>query len=260
MVFFFWTGQEFDFSHLLALDSARRFSIDPVHFVVDEPPVDNEHFRRAASLAGVTVERLDPAQLMPAPLAALYRRLRFRAHKADLVRFCLLLERGGIYLDCDTLTCGSLERLAGNFLIRDDRIVHNSIMALEAGHPLLRAMVHALVHEDERTFDSYPAVVHLWTRVVERERAPAVTFLPEREFFPVRWYDWERLFRPDASEIDTDGITVLHHFGYFSRRYTAEMDLTWLREHPCPYSELARSILDEEPAPLTAAGSARGRG
>ncbi|MFF5259932.1 glycosyltransferase [Actinomadura viridis] len=239
-VFFYWSGQEFDFGNYLAVASAARHASGmDVVVVVDERPVDNVHFDRTGRLPGVTVEPLDTRSLLPPELRLLYDRMRFVAHRSDLVRLALLAEHGGIYLDTDTLTCADLGRTPEVLLLDDAKIVHLGCLALPAGHPVLTSTLAALAELPEADLDVYQSIIYRWTRIV-REHSPPVEFGDLRSYFPVHWNDWEVVF---TERLPSDTIRVLHHYGYYSRKYTRVMDEEWIRRNDCLFSDLARPLL-----------------
>lgn len=241
-VYFYWSGQDFDFGNLLAVASAATHHPD-ITAIVDEPPVRNIWYDAMCRLPGVRVERLDLDRLPSVRHADLYRRMRFAAHRADLVRFSLLAAHGGIYLDTDTLTCRPVARRGARLLLRDAKIVHVGVMALPEGDHLAGAMLDRFTTIPDKDLDVYQSIVHHWTAVV-RDSPEPVTFGDLASFFPVHWRDWERIFQPSGFDGDPRRVHVLHHYGYFSRAYTRTMTPQWLDEHPCLFSALARPVVD----------------
>ncbi|MDG4765262.1 glycosyltransferase [Solwaraspora sp. WMMD406] len=242
-VYFYWSGQDFDFGNLLAIASAAVHHPQIV-VIVDETPRRNVWYDAVPELPGVRVERLDLDELPSVAHADLYRRMRFVAHRADLVRFGVLAARGGIYLDTDTLTCRPIASPGSRLLLRDDKIVHIGVIALPAGDSLANAMLDRFTTIPDKDLDVYQSVVYHWTDVV-RNSPEAVTFGGLDDFFPVHWRDWEQIFQPAGFAGDPDRVTVLHHYGYFSRAYTRGMTAHWLDTHPCLFSSLARPLLDQ---------------
>lgn len=243
-VFFYWSGQEFDFGNLLSVASAALHSPDGVVVFVDEKPVGNPHFNRLSRLPEVRVEPVSLTSLMSAAHAELYRRMRFIAHRSDLVRFAVLAKYGGLYLDTDTLTRRSLATVGERLLFDDGEIVHIGMMSFAAGDPLPLRMMDEFLAMAERDLEVYPSIVHRWTRIVRQEQG-SVRSGDIQAFAPVHWRNWESIFVPGGFDGDTEPIHVLHHYGYFSRRYTASMDVSWLEANPCLFSQVALPIVDE---------------
>jgi hypothetical protein len=243
-VYLYWSGPDFDFGNFLAVASAAVHTPDDVTLLVDEQPEHNPSFERLRSIPNVRIEPVLVDDLMSAEHAALYRRMRFVAHRSDLVSFCVLAQRGGIYLDTDTLTRRSLADLPDRLLFDDGKIIHVGAMSFPPGDPLPAAMMADFLLMPEADFDVYQSIVYRWTRLVRSAAAPA-DYGVLSSFFPVHWKEWEGIFQPGGFDGDLDSIHVLHHYGYFSRKYTATMDEAWLAANPCLFSAIARPVLAE---------------
>ncbi|MEW2514689.1 glycosyltransferase [Streptomyces sp. NPDC046870] len=243
-VHFYWSGQEFDFGHFLAVASAAAHAPGRVVVIVDEEPAGNRYFELLRSVPRVEIEPLCLEELMSPAHADLYRRMTFVAHRSDLVSFCVLASRGGLYLDTDTLTRRPLGELPDRLLLEDGKIVQVGVLAFPPGDPLPAAMVEDFLHLPEKDLAVYQSIVYRWTRLVRASTAPD-DFSPHDRFFPVHWKQWETIFRDDDRPELRDDIHILHHYGYFSRAYTRQMDTAWLRSHPCLFSELALPVVEE---------------
>lgn len=243
-VYFYWSGQNFDFSNFLAVASAAIHNEKSNVFVlIDERPRKNIHFDRLSRVPGVHIEQITPGDVMSSKHLSLYYRMHFTAHRADLIRFSMLSRYGGLYLDTDTLTCRSLDNLPTTLLLYDGKIVHIGIMALPRRHPLLERMLQSSLEMPEDDLNVYQSIVYRWTNLV-RETCSDLQFGDLQAFLPVHWKEWECIFVEGGFAGNRDRIHILHHYGYFSRQYTANMDAQWLANHPCLYSALARPILD----------------
>jgi hypothetical protein len=243
-LYMYWSGPAFDFGNFLAVASAALHTPDRVVLLVDEEPVGNHWFSLLASVPRVAVEPVDADRRMSAAHAALYRRMTFVAHRSDLVSFWVLAHGGGFYLDTDTLTRRTLAGLPPRLLFDDGKIVHVGAMSFPPGDPLPAAMVDDLLRMPAEDLDVYQSIVYRWTRFVRQAAAPG-DFGALDSFFPVHWKEWERIFTEPGREDEADAVHVLHHYGWFSRKYTAEMDVAWLRSHPCLFSEIALPVVAE---------------
>jgi hypothetical protein len=127
---FVWLGPGFSFVHLLAVASAVRsggFERVIVHHTdaLDDVPA----FRDAVALERVSTERLMPEALLElagaGELVDTYRSLDSPASRSNLVRIALLHERGGVYLDTDTVTVRSFDALTarGGAFVGEERLV-----------------------------------------------------------------------------------------------------------------------------------------
>jgi hypothetical protein len=136
---FVWLGTGFGFVHLLAVASAAQrggFERVVVHHTdaLDGAPA----FREALSLGRVSAERLMPEALLElagaGALVDTYRALGSPASKSNLLRAALLHERGGVYLDADTVTIRSFDALMtrGGAFVGEERLVFPG----RAGGPL----------------------------------------------------------------------------------------------------------------------------
>jgi mannosyltransferase OCH1-like enzyme len=109
------------------------------------------------------------------------------AQKADILRYEILLQQGGVYLDTDVECCKSIEPLlegATAVIGREDSILlGNSVMAATPGHPWVQGLVDGLaqsVAEHRLTMDQTgPAYL---TRVSEGRSD--VRVLPPATFYP----------------------------------------------------------------------------
>ncbi|MFD8248520.1 glycosyltransferase [Nocardia sp. NPDC059691] len=241
-VFLYWSGQEFDFGNYLAVASAAVHTSGDVVVLVDERPVNNPFFDRLLDISNVEVRPLRLDSLMSGRHAQLYESMQFVAHRSDLVGFAALAEYGGIVLDTDTLTVRDLDDLPDVLLFEDEKIVYLGVVGLPRAHPISVNMLDSLLAMPEKDLGVYQSIVYRWTDVVRAE-APAMT--PLSKVFPLHWREWERIFLPDGYQADTEPIHILHHYGYYSRKYTKEMNEDWLRENPCLFSALALPVLDK---------------
>jgi hypothetical protein len=115
---------------LLAVASAARsggFERVTVHHTdaLDGAPA----FRDAVGLERVRAERLMPEALLEVAgagaLVDTYRALESPASRSNLLRIALLRERGGVYLDTDTITVRSFDTLTarGGAFVGEERLV-----------------------------------------------------------------------------------------------------------------------------------------
>ncbi|MFJ4851710.1 MULTISPECIES: glycosyltransferase [unclassified Streptomyces] len=241
-VYMYWSGQDFDFGNFLAVASAGLHTPDRVVLLVDEVPVDNHWFSLLAKVPRISVEPVDAESRLTPEHAALYRRMTYVAHRSDLISFWALAHGGGLYLDTDTLTTRPLDDLPHRLLLDDGKIVHIGVMGFPPGDPLPAAMVDDLLLMPPQDLDVYQSIVYRWTRLVRQTAEPG-DFADLRSFFPRHWKEWEEIFTRPARAGETDSIRILHHYGWFSRHYTASMDVAWLRSHPCLFSELALPVV-----------------
>ncbi|MFZ5897126.1 MAG: glycosyltransferase [Myxococcota bacterium] len=113
---FVWIGDNFPWLNFAAMASAVHrggFSRVTLHHTDDLEHEPN--FRALAELPRVVRHRLDPAREIDSAygprLVDLYRRLLAPAARSNLLRLAILVNRGGVYLDLDTVTCADLTPL-----------------------------------------------------------------------------------------------------------------------------------------------------
>jgi hypothetical protein len=127
---FVWLGPGFSFVHLLAVASAARsggFERVTVHHT--DALGASPAFRDAMGLDTVRAERLMPEALLElagaGALVDTYRALESPASRSNLLRIALLSQRGGVYLDTDTITVRRFDALtaAGGAFVGEERLV-----------------------------------------------------------------------------------------------------------------------------------------
>lgn len=241
-VYMYWSGQKFDFGNFLAVASAALHTSDRVVLLVDEIPVDNHWFSLLGKVPHVSVEPVNAEGRLSTEHASLYQRMTYVAHRSDLISFWVLAHGGGLYLDTDTLTTRPLDDLPSRLLLDDGKIVHMGVMGFPPGDPLPATMTDDLLLMPPQDLDVYQSIVYRWTALVRQVAGPH-DFADLGSFFPRHWKEWEDIFTQPSRAGETDSVHILHHYGWFSRQYTATMDTAWLRSHPCLFSELALPVV-----------------
>ncbi len=127
---FVWLGRELSWVHLVALASAvRAGEFEHVTLHHTDPLDDSPVHRELAGLSTLKLERLDPEALLVrvgrGELVGTYRALAAPAARSNLIRAALLFERGGVYLDADTVTLRSFAALCarGGAFCGEERLV-----------------------------------------------------------------------------------------------------------------------------------------
>lgn len=112
---FVWIGRRVSFVHWIAAASAaKRGDFSDVVFHHVDPLDANVAVRGLSEENGVTLAKLDPVPLLEAVnprLVDLYRDLEAPAARSNVLRVALLVRRGGVYLDTDTVTLRSFAPL-----------------------------------------------------------------------------------------------------------------------------------------------------
>jgi hypothetical protein len=154
------------------------------------------------------------------------------AQKADVLRYELLLEHGGLYVDTDFECYRSLdERLTGPTLVMASEYgcLTNSIMAGDAGHPYLQALVDELPERLATSGDSVLPHVSSGPSFVDKVFCdmglafdPDVLLLPSDYFFPA----WT--FVKHLKEQSSQKLYARHHEMATWRESSGARDL-WYR-------------------------------
>lgn len=134
--------------------------------------------------------------------------------RADVVRYELLLQFGGVWVDCDLECMRPLD-----VLIRDvdcfagwekqAQWVGNSILGSVPGHPFMRALVGGLAANVRRRIGARPAVMSgpQYVTRMYRGYAKQVTVFAEATFYPYGFAELDR-----QGESFPDSYTA-HHWG-----------------------------------------------
>jgi len=144
---------------------------------------------------------------LPDRLGDLYDNLRFMASRADLWRYCILRERGGVYLDIDWHLLEAIPDLTA------ETIPHlltgggaNGVIFSPAGHPLWDTVLSA-----KRVGDGRMA----WTR----QLMVAASTMETGELDPLFWgarlcdqFNWDLYIRhPDLAPPELGAVHMLDH-------------------------------------------------
>jgi hypothetical protein len=123
VVHFCWIGPRLSWASVFALLSAAvRSELSEVILHHTDVLQDGPEFRALAQASGVRLSRIDPTDVLARAgqalgagaseaLMEMYRRLESPVVRSDILRVAILLTRGGVYLDMDTVTTRSLRPL-----------------------------------------------------------------------------------------------------------------------------------------------------
>lgn len=182
------------------------------------------------------------ANLPPLRNASSYAACTTAAQKADILRYEVVNQRGGVYLDTDVECIRNIETLVATcdaFVGQerpDERGPHygNAIIGARPGHPAIDTVIDALprsfAENSNRTISEQTGPDFLTRVLVGRSD---MKFFPYRYFYPLDWYEIGT--RPRAVE----DVYAIHHY-----------TLSWLGEDERRLMEsVARlsSIIDDLP-------------
>jgi inositol phosphorylceramide mannosyltransferase catalytic subunit len=121
------------------------------------------------------------------------------AAKANVLRYEVLFEHGGVYIDTDFECKRNLEPLLADvecFVARQgDGVINNAIIGAVPGHPFLRKVIGSLGVHARFVFDEVPSVTqsgpYFFTKIADRFEG--ITVFPPELFYPYQWHErWRR--------------------------------------------------------------------
>lgn len=115
--------------------------------------------------------------------------------RADLLRYEILHDHGGVYIDMDTEPVAPLDQLLdephGCWAVRqDDRLIANGMLGATAGHPVMRQLVKGIPGSVNRRRGRKPRQStgpHYLTRLWKAGARKRMTVWPPETFFPYSW-------------------------------------------------------------------------
>ena len=95
-------------------------------------------------------------------------------HKVDLWRYCILYDKGGMYLDADCVLLSSLHSLMnyGCFFVTNDRgekNIFNGFFGTRPKNPILKEMIDFMVNTGTKFKDYYYNCIHLY-KVIKKAK------------------------------------------------------------------------------------------
>jgi hypothetical protein len=146
---FVWFGDRFPWQHYVALASAsRRGGFERLVCHVSGQLSGEPWYERTLQLPLVEARPIDASAILSAAdhtgLTEVYERLSQPAARSNVLRLAILLAEGGVYLDFDTITVGSLEEQRGSagFFCGAERLVFPGKL-VRSRHPLAWAAAGA---------------------------------------------------------------------------------------------------------------------
>jgi hypothetical protein len=275
--YYYWTGQQFQYVHYLAvLSLVRSTGCTRVDVYYEEAPRGNPHWER--------LRTLDRVSLVPVDFGELIRRAGYEAarfekflkvakvvHRSDFVRYLALGRGGGVYLDFDTLVVRDLEPLLQRRLLvgyqNTDELgndVNGAVLGAEPESPVIRECLERVRALPETLTWLRPSnlrfgtlkkflVPHLhWCdsgpsllSQLSRENDELRQALCPRSYFHFCDYrDWKSIF--SEGELPDDAF-VIHYFGKLSFEFTKGVDDKYVRDTESLYARAARRYVTDSP-------------
>lgn len=122
--------------------------------------------------------------------------------RSDLARYEILLEEGGVYIDCDLRPLRPIDELITEkaFIAKEcDRFVNNAFLGCEPGNAFMRDVVGGLrrsVLRQPRSRVNKQIGAHYLTGLLRKH--PDVKVLPSELVYPAHWSDWQAAYADDA--------------------------------------------------------------
>lgn len=142
--------------------------------------------------------------------------------RADVARYELLLDAGGVWIDADLECLRPIDSLLDGVECfagweSEHRWVNNAIFGSVPGHPFLADLVRGLPANVRRKRGARPNVLTgpQYVTPVYRRHAKAVTVFPKNYFYPYLWNQLERRGE------DFTGSYAVHHWNNARRRQHA---------------------------------------
>jgi mannosyltransferase OCH1-like enzyme len=121
--------------------------------------------------------------------------------RADVARYEILLEHGGVYVDCDMECLRPLDPLLTPGMScfagweTPGRWVNNAVLGASPAHPFLGELVERLARNVVAHCDARPNVMSgpQYLTPIYRRHADTVTVFPKEHFYPYLWSELERI-------------------------------------------------------------------
>ena len=153
----------------------------------------------------------------------LLRTVRTESERSDVLRYELLYEFGGVYVDADFECLRPLDRLIADesFFAGADcfaYVINTGLMGAVPGHPFLDEVIRELPGHladcgvRQVTHPNYTVGPWFFSRLVHRGTPPDLCVFPTRVFYPYGWYELER--RDEDFRATSPGSYAAHHWSF----------------------------------------------
>lgn len=142
-------------------------------------------------------------------------------HLSDFLRYAVLWNRGGVYLDTDVIVLKSLSGLGNSALYEDDGVVANGILFFDKQHPVLDALMQMCSKDyDPKVWSSCGPL--LMSKLLKDKLLSAnMNFLEKTTFLAVPYRSWRSFFESNQTEWvmrTTNGSYGVHFWNKLSER------------------------------------------
>jgi hypothetical protein len=235
-------AEEFYFFYYLAILSAKLLNNpDKIYFYYNYEPY-GKWWDSAKKL--VTLEKVDVPEYWGK------HQLIKMAHKADKIRMDKLYERGGIYLDMDTISVRSYAHLLNNECVlglekdKNGKIIGicNAVMLTSPKSKFFKLWL--LEYENHFVPNGWAEASIILPYKIYENNKDTLTLLNNTSFFYPSWEEIDKIFK-ESAEINSD-LIVLHLWQSKSVQYLKNMNIQWVynNKHTL-YSKIIIKLITE---------------
>jgi len=213
--------EEFMFAYYVAVYSAYKLNNpDKIYFYYHHEPF-GPWYTKLKEIPNIIFEKVDiPTHIGNKPILHV-------AHKADIIRMEKLLERGGIYMDIDTISVRPYTHLLGNDVVlgkeKEDGIC-NAVMLTKPNSEFFTLWYSS--YESEFKSDGWNEASIKLPKKLANQYPTKLTLLEEDVFFLPSWDETDKIFK-ESYDIP-DNLITLHLWESFSKEYLDNIkDWTW---------------------------------
>ena len=219
--------EEFAFVYYLAILSAKFVNNpDKIYFYYHYEPYGEFWDKIKNSLV---LERVD------IPINIGDKLVRKTAHKADIVRMNKLIERGGVYMDIDTISIRPYNYLLDNKCVlgweRQGSFICNAIMLTEPDSDFFKIWMNHYYHWFTTEGWNEASVIlpgYLYNRLNDKS---IVNVLETDYFFRPGCEEHSRIFRDPGVPVP-DKLITLHLWSSMDSNQIKMIDKNWVIDHP----------------------------
>ena len=155
------------------------------------------------------------------------------AHRADKLRMDILFEKGGVYMDIDTISVKPYHYLLENDVVLGKELHHST----REWHGLCNAIIFSKPNSEffKRWLEYYPRIfkpngwgeasIHL-PKVLAKHLPDLVTLLEADYMFLPNWNETKKIFVEDYDI--PENLTILHYWESYSLKYLKNIkDWNW---------------------------------
>ena len=230
-------NEEFLFSYFLAIYSAWTLNKpDKIYFYYHYEPY-GEWFDKIKEIPNIVFEKVDiPTHIGKKSLFKI-------AHKADIVRMEKLIERGGIYMDMDTISVRSYTHLLDNDVVlgkEGDYGICNAIMMTKPNSEFFKIWFQN--YENEFKSDGWREASIELPRKIANQYPKLLTLQEEDVFFLPSYYETDKIFEKDYDI--PDNLITLHLWESYSMKYMKDINPDWIQKNKhTMYSKIVSKII-----------------